>query len=245
MRLGIDGFDGSQAMTDEDNRMVPTTFEQLDPRGHIVPAIVNSFVRRPESASHISQAGAKDRIVPARVNRERRDSQLLKLGNQRLKRAGRVEVAGDTVKQNRRGYGGGRQSLACASGWCECPVEPQAIARDSADKFDVHRKWGRHSCLPELIGRQECLPHELRILSRSRRRRGVLLGTQAGDHVKHAAQVGHPRAEAIDELLEHELAVHHRLVTVSRFFGELVNIVVLHLDQRLAGNAAASSQIGI
>ena len=123
--------------------------EQLDPGRDVVPAVIDDFVGRAEPAADVAQACAEDRIVAARVDRERRDAQFLQLGNQRLECARCVEVAGDAVEQDC----GGRQSephdpsLALRAS-DERSIQPQAIAGDGADEFDVHRTVGQASCLP-------------------------------------------------------------------------------------------------
>jgi len=53
--------------------------EKIDPSGDVLPAIIDDFVRRAESAAKIPQARAKDRVVSARVNRKNSQPQLLEL----------------------------------------------------------------------------------------------------------------------------------------------------------------------
>src|SRR5437868_13950885 len=75
--------------------------------------------------------------------------------------------------------------------------------------------------------------------------RSFLLSTQARNHVQHAPQVGHAGTKTIDELLQHEFAVHHRFVAINGFFGQLMDVVVLNLEERLTGQTATACQIGI
>ena len=91
---------------------------------------------------------------------------------------------------------GGRGSGV--GGVSERPVQPQAIASDGADEFDVHARGAGFQPAVTTTGRLDACP-TVRLLRR-RWRRSVFRGAELRNHVQHAAEVGHPRAEAIDEL---------------------------------------------
>ncbi len=57
--------------------------------------------------------------------------------------------------------------------------------------------------------------------------------------------MGHPRPEAVDELVEHELAVQQVLVVRADLGGQAIEKLGLHLAQRLGGHTATAGQVRI
>ena len=67
-------------------------------------------------------------------------------------------------------------------------------------------------------------------------------GAEQRKNLQEPVQMSHPRAKAIDELIEHELALHEILVTFADLASETIKEFGLHLAQGLGCRSAIPRQ---
>ncbi len=57
--------------------------------------------------------------------------------------------------------------------------------------------------------------------------------------------MSHARAEAVDELIHHELAIHQALIVLLDLFSEFLEEVSLHLAERFCSRPAVIGEVGM
>ena len=121
-------------MTHERDSIATALHEEIGPTGYIVAAVVYQFKRRALRLGPPADRRPVQTVVAARVGLQHMNPKFQKLPREALQQSGRVEVAGQTVQQDRCVQAYTLSDLRAK----ESTVKSRQVKRLRLDQFTMH-----------------------------------------------------------------------------------------------------------